>query len=404
MSNILHLLQVAAVFLLMITVLVAAHELGHYLFARLFGMGVSEFSLGFGRPKVWTWRRTKTVLEDGSELETEFNIRAWPLGGFVKIIGMDALSEDADEKPVPNGFYSRAPWKRLVVLVAGPAFSVIAGLLILAPIYMTAGAPVVTTRIEGMDRTYGAYAAGLRPNDVVTAVDGARVRDGYDVITRVRDHLKGDLRVDFLRGGQPLSRAVTPKVDTEPKPVLDARLVPTGEKRVQARLGIAFASDRRVLPFGSAVEEGLDITGSTAVGVVRTITHPQDAKENGVGGVITMVRATDVVVSDSIEQTLFLAAMLSISIGLFNLLPIPPLDGGQMVIAFLEMLRGGRRVSARFQIALMNTGSLLLLVLFVGVLALDVSRVVGPKPDAKAPETIVVAPPSSSQPAPKSPK
>src|SRR5579863_3056460 len=172
---------VAAVLLAMLTVLVFAHELGHYLFARLFGMGVEEFAIGFGRPLLGTYYRRKyripltedqadawergeldvpmpeglpKALESCSEPgelvrepagpylaeTTNFTVRLLPVGGFVRIRGM---SPDAHgkETQVPGGFFSKPPWQRLIVLFAGPLFSVLAGLLILIPYLMVVGIP-----------------------------------------------------------------------------------------------------------------------------------------------------------------------------------------------------------------------------------------------------------------------
>src|SRR5579859_4472111 len=132
------------VLLTMITLLVAAHEYGHYLFARLFKMDIEEFSIGFGhmpsgfakalgKKPYWTW------MKKG---DTEFNIRPLPLGGFVRIKGM-MPQEDGSETKIENGFYSKSPAKRLAVLFAGPLFSVLAGMLVLVGMLTLVGKPVV---------------------------------------------------------------------------------------------------------------------------------------------------------------------------------------------------------------------------------------------------------------------
>ena len=372
MNNALHIVQVGVVFLLMITILVAAHELGHYLFARLFRMGVQEFSLGFGRPKIWTWRRTKATLEDGSELVTEFNLRAWPLGGFVRILGMEA-TDDGSERRIPNGFYSRPAWQRFVVLLAGPVFSVVAGLLVLAPVNYIQGDLRETTRIVALDTSYGAYAAGVRPDDVVTRIDGRPVENGYEARVLVRDRLQGPIVLNVVRGGKPLEFKVTPKIADKPLPVIDESGLPTGEPRVQARLGVSFDTRGVPISFGRAFSQAVAVPIDSALGIGRIFTRPKEA-ENNVGGVITMVGATNSVVGQGLAETLRLAALLSISIGIFNLLPVPPLDGGQMLIAIVEMLRGGRRLSLRVQNAFFTVGFALIMTLFLGVFALDLKR------------------------------
>ncbi len=372
----LHILQVAVVFLLMITLLVAAHELGHYLFARLFRMGVLEFSLGFGRPKLFTWRRTRARLDDGGEIETEFNVRAWPLGGFVRILGMEP-QEDGSETRIANGFYSKPAWQRFVVLLAGPVFSVLTGLFVLAPVYLSVGAVRESTTIADVDPTFGAYAAGVRQNDVVVAIDGRPVRTGYEARTLVRDRLSGEIALKLLRGGRPLEVSVVPKVDQEPMPTMGERGDPNlGEQRRQARLGIRFLPVRRPLgPMGAFAEAGAK-TLESVKGFGFLLSRPKVAKEN-VNGIVGMVGRTSEAVDSGLEDTFGLAALLSISIGLFNLIPIPPLDGGQMLIAAIEMLRSGKRLSLRLQNTFFTIGFALMVTLFVGVFVLDISRRLG---------------------------
>ncbi len=396
MNQALNILQVGIVFLLMITVLIAAHELGHYLFARLFRMGIHEFAIGFGRPKLWTWRRTRSKLDDGTEIETEFNFRAWPLGGFVRILGMEP-QDDGSERTIVNGFYSRPAWQRFIVLLAGPVFSVVAGLLVLGPLYFIQGVKRETTTIFGLDPTYGAYVAGVRPADVVTAVDGTPVNRGYDARLLVRDRQEGPIRLSVVRGGKPFEFTVYPRIDEKPTPPINDRGQYRGAPRRQARIGVQFDHVRVPINIAEGFGEAIGVTADAAGNLTRVFTRPQEVKEN-VGGAVTMVRATNAVVSAGLEQPLFLAGLLSISIGMFNLLPIPPLDGGQMLIAIVEMLRGGRRLSARTQNAFFMVGFALMITFSLGVFAIDLNRLrETPTPEPKM-VTKPVAPGPSSRP------
>lgn len=372
MNQALHILQVAVVFLLMITVLVAAHEMGHYLFARLFRMGIHEFAIGFGRPKLWTWRRTKETLEDGSELTTEFNLRAWPLGGFVRILGMEP-SDDGSERRIPNGFYSRPAWQRFLVLLAGPVFSVAAGLLVLGPLTYVQGGTRETNRILDLRVDSAAYSAGLQRGDLITAVDGQTVSNGFQARALVRDRLTGSVRIGIVRDGRPLTIVTNPRVTEEPEPVLDENRFPVGEPRIQAKLGVVFDDRRIPIGLGDAFGQAIGATVESGKGLGRVFSRPKEAGNN-VGGVITMVGATNSVVAEGFGSTLQLAALLSISIGIFNILPVPPLDGGQMAIALVEMLRGGRRLSLRIQNAFFTVGFALIITLFVGVFVLDLKK------------------------------
>jgi regulator of sigma E protease len=419
MNDPIYLLVTAVVFVTMISILVAAHELGHYLFARMFNMGVEEFAIGFGkRPLVTYGHRSYTLplpadstlvpgevleqiseassLEGGAEKRrvevvetptgkalketTNFTIRPWPLGGFVRIKGM-MPEEDGSETSITGGFYSKPPWQRLLVLFAGPLFSVLAGIAILIPLYMSFGIdrptndPVVTDVVVGGQ----AGKAGLKPGDRFVSVDGVPVRTFYDYLSKVRDG--GDRKFNIVvdRAGKSLSFEIQPKWNEMPTPVLDADLNETGELRRQAIMGIAFPPVQPVqLSFLDASSMALRTPVQAVVGLASIVKRPSTFKES-VGGPGTIVAATGAAVKLGINKVLWLAAMLSISVGIFNLLPIVPLDGGQMAVAFVELFRG-RRLSMRVQNAVAAVGFCFVIALVGGVLFVDITRFAGPKP------------------------
>ena len=224
MGSIFYYLETAVVLVVMFSVLVAAHELGHYLFARLFNMGVEEFAIGFGKKPIFQWmKRTYTIpikddevaaivhtssgidiegsghrpAEDMVEEEspsgkilretTRFTVRPWPLGGFVRIKGM-LPEEDGSETTIAGGFYNKPPIQRLVVLFAGPLFSVLAGILILTPLYMTTGqgVPDLSPQIGAVSPEGPAGKAGLKEKDIVDSVDGKPISKFYELISIVR--------------------------------------------------------------------------------------------------------------------------------------------------------------------------------------------------------------------------
>ncbi|MHB8636492.1 MAG: M50 family metallopeptidase [Fimbriimonadaceae bacterium] len=408
-------IRVLVVFLAMITVLVFAHELGHYLFARLFGMGVEEFAVGFGRPLVGTYYRRKyriplspeqadawergelevpipeglpKVLEAHSEPgalvresagayldeTTNFTVRALPIGGFVRIRGMTP-EERGKETQVPGGFYSKPPLQRLVVLFAGPVFSVLAGLLILIPYLMVVGNaqnghdPV----LEVLPGGRGAIG-GLRDGDRVVAVAGKPISDFYQLIQAVRGSAEKPLKIEVERGGKSLSLTVTPRRDKAPSDVIGPNLLPNGQKRIQGKLDVGSVPVHVPLGFGPAATEALATPLLAVEGLASGLIHPAQLKES-VGGPVSIVRVTAAATNEGVSQVVFIAAELSISLGIFNLLPIFPLDGGQMLVAFAEMLRRGRRLSMKAQtvVATMGFGAIVMLV--VGVLYIDIQRI-----------------------------
>lgn len=400
---------VGLTYVTMLMVLVAAHELGHYLFARLFGMGAEEFSVGmFGkRPLLVLGKRRYTIalqpgedpnyrgeinpLEGGNATEptevvetprgtllketTVFTIRPWPIGGFVRIKGM-MPQEDGGETRIPGGFFSKAPWKRWVVLAAGPAFSMLAGVLLLIPYLTCYGLPKATTAFKEVAKDGAAYAAGLRGGDRVTSVDGKPVQTGFDLVRSIRDTGGRPILLTVDRSGRSFTVTVAGKVESKPSPVADEDGVPTGVYRRQTRLGVLMDQENAPVPLGRALTTAIKIPFFAAVDFADRVLHPAQLVES-VGGPGTMIKATSDSIQEGVWPVVRLAGLLSISVGIFNLLPIPPLDGGQMWIAFVEMLRRGRRLSMRTQVRVLNVGFAMVAALIVGVLLIDARRLTG---------------------------
>lgn len=367
---------VAIVFLTIVTVLVAAHELGHYLFARIFKMGVEEFSIGFGKKPIWIWKRRTYRTEEGETETTDFTVRPWPLGGFVRIKGM-VPEEDGSEVRVKGGFYARPPWQRLIVLFAGPVFSLLAGWLVLIPVLTFYGLedPLNEPVLGNLFKTMPAYQAGMRPDDRVLAIDGKPVKTWREMAARIQES-KGEAQ-SFLveRENDHILLTVRPQLDEKPVPVLDDEFKPTTEVARQYRIGATY--QRRLTPrtFPQALRESALLPFEMFVGLANLVRQPSRF-ESEVGGPASIVAATAASAREGVWPTVKLAGLLSMSLGIFNLLPIVPLDGGQMLVAFVEMLRRGRRLSFRVQNWVAGMGFALVMMLVLGVMTVDVKRFV----------------------------
>jgi regulator of sigma E protease len=415
---------VAVVFVLMISILVFAHELGHYVFARAFNMGVEEFAIGFGKNPLVTYAKRNYVIQvqpgedptlpharpeddinhlaanvtatmegvtrathsqvvetaSGRELHetTNFTVRPIPAGGFVRIKGM-LPEEDGSETRIPGGFYSKAPWKRFIVLLAGPAFSVLTGILILVPVFMQDGIrrlnpePILGTIAVGMP----ADKAGLEPGDKILTLKGKPIARFYDMIKVVRDSAGVDLPMTYQRKGKIYSTTVRPQYEAEPSNVMDEDLSVTPDVKIQSKI-FAGPVELTVHPsVGEALSEAVKAPIDTVVGIAKIFQKPARFGTS-VNGPVQMAGITAGAVRSGALRVIELMAYLSISVGIFNLLPFPPLDGGQMAICFAEMLRGGRRLSIQIQGLMSTVGMLAVVLLMVSALYVDVKQLSKP--------------------------
>lgn len=328
----------------------------------------------------------KPLLSTTNKEGTEFSLLLLPLGGFAAIKGMQP-KEDGSETKVEKGFFSRPPIQRLLVLFAGPLFSVLFGVILLFGTVMAQGQPDKRNTTIAYLSTGAAKAAGLEVGDKIIAVNDEKVNSFYEILTRIRysydENFKAkQIKVDIERNGSPKSFTFLPIVTEEPVPILDENdeivMSSTGKNATpvlkrQAKLG--FLADYDYKPV--AADEALKVAFLTPVSMVvrlsEMFTNPQIAKES-VGGPGAMVEQTSQSVNQGFIKVVELAGLLSISLGVMNLLPIPPLDGGQMVIAFAELLRRNKRLPMNFQLVLQNVGGLLVVVLMLAVFAVDAGR------------------------------
>lgn len=358
------------------TILVVFHELGHFLAAKLFRMRVLEFAVGFGK-------RIARLYKSG---ETEYNIRAFPLGGFVRIAGMEV--EDAAEarltgadtdpgariettnerlieqeaSPVAgvdaDGFNSRPLHQRFVVILAGPVFSFLLGWMVYCLLILVVGLPDKTQfRVGGVVPHKPAATAGVQAGDVILTIDGRAV-DFLGALTTINKSTGVPLKL-AVRGGDGHARTltVTPRPDRQP-----------GEKVAVGRIGVT--PDVEVLTykrvgFGESIKEGTWATGQWFAAMSRLIRS--GAIKNSVGGPIAIVKSTSEAARHGSNELVEHLAQLSLSLGLMNLLPIPILDGGHLMLMLIELVRRKKLTAA--QTGFVLTGG----IIFIGLLSLVIA-------------------------------
>jgi regulator of sigma E protease len=365
----------AIVFVLMFSILVAAHELGHYLAARACRMGVEEFAVGFGKPIIKTLGRKKTVFTDGTEQETVFNLRPFPLGGFVKIVGQEP-KEDGSEVNIKGGFYSKTPLQRIFVLVAGPFFSVLAGLLVLFPTFLFFGSIRVSTIIAPPLKDYPAMKAGMKAGDKILSINGTPVKIAEECQDIIRNAKSSDIVLLVQRANQKLTFLLKPQLSSEKMPILDEEGEQTGQSEKRFIIGVEFTAERYRLSAGEALSTSLMAPVKTAKGLFSKLAQPKvlvEQSNSPIGmAVITHAILDQDTLSKSIQNVLILAGSLSISLGIFNLIPLGILDGGQILIAICELFRKGKRLSFNTQLSFINAGMLLILVFFFFVVKKEI--------------------------------
>jgi regulator of sigma E protease len=356
--------------------LVILHEAGHFTAAKLVGMRVERFFLFFP-PKVVSITRG----------ETEYGIGAIPLGGFVKITGMNP-EEDIPEDVVHRAYYRQPVWKRVVVIAAGPFVNIVLALVMFFGLAVGFGLDGDTTSTIGPVQS-GLPASGqLEPGDKLVSVDGKHVESLQNIklVNAVRsqiathtcageptDGCKATTPVvlDVIRNGQPMTLRITPEYSTPE--------VPAGEDPVKPRMvvGFGYEAERETVPPGEAASFAVDrlwyVTSQTAHIFSRLFDAEQRKQISGVVGATEVAHQS---FEFDTRQALGVLAVISLSLGLINLLPFLPLDGGHIFWALFEKLRG-RPVSMAVMERSGLIGFALVMVLFVIGLQNDIGRLTG---------------------------
>jgi len=311
-------------FVIVLAILIFVHELGHFLVARLTGVKILTFSLGFGR-KLLTFKRG----------ETEYAISAVPLGGYVKMLG-ESSEDEVPEEEAERAFSNKPPLVKMVIAFSGPFFNVLFAAFVFFIIFLTGfQAPSNGTRIGQVPKGEPAYSAGLKEGDIVTSIDDRPVSQWTELQKAVTDDAAlRPLKFTITRQGKPEVLMITPKA-TDEKNVYGERLGKT-----RPLIGVAPATELRkeslVGAAPMAVVETYNWTEMTIVGIVKLIKGSISPKN--VGGPILIFQQVGQHATAGRSSFLFFLAVISITLGVVNLLPIPVLDGSHILFSFFEFV------------------------------------------------------------------
>jgi regulator of sigma E protease len=342
-------LQTLVAAVVVLGLLVFVHELGHFTMAKIMGIRVEEFAFGFG-PK-WI-----TLMKRG---DTEYTIHPFPLGGFVKLAGAEPGEEN-----VPGGFNSKPWWTRFLVYLTGPFMNFVLAYLVFCIMGVTVGLPNANNtslnRIELVMPGGIADKAGIEIGDVITRINGKRIVSGEQVVAAI--YKSAGKRLDFTidREGETLHIFVTPKLTKI-----------AGEYR--GAIGIVVTPELTRVGVIESVRYGTMATISF-VKTFFTVIFSREVKD-AVGGPISIVMETSNSVKRGASGLLQLMAVLSMSLGVVNLLPIPVVDGGQMVLLVAEGIKGRRLSTSTLELA-QKIGFSIIAIIFALVMYLDISRLV----------------------------
>jgi membrane-associated protease RseP (regulator of RpoE activity) len=361
-----------------ITVIVAIHELGHYLFARRFDMKIEQYFIGMG-PKLWSTRRG----------ETEYGVKAFPIGGYVRIAGMNPF-ETVRPEDLPRTYGAKPAWQRALVIFAGPASHFLVALAIFAALLAIYGKPIPAIEVLEIqrinDHVSPAGEAGILPGDVIVSADGQAIDiDNGERLGAIAEANVGEPVTYVVRRGD---RELTFDVAPEPATV-------DGEQT--ARIGIVIGgATQPVGPVESVVRGGElvgrsvtqsfvtvgRVFGPEGVGsVFRALFTAEPRDPEGPTSVIGIGQVVGEAGTDGQwDQILELLGFATVFVGLINLVPLPPFDGGHLLLVGIEKLRRGRPVDMR-KLVPVSVAVISLLVLFVGAtMLLDITEPISLRP------------------------
>jgi regulator of sigma E protease len=346
-------------FLVVLTILVFVHEFGHYFFARLFGVKVEVFSIGFG-PELFGWN---------DRAGTRWKFSLVPLGGYIRMFGENVLGS----RPPAEGAYSPSPGEaaqsfqakrlgqRTAIVTGGPAANFLFAIVALAVLFATYGRPVTPAEVGRVEAKSAAAAAGIRPGDVILSIGGQPVARFQDIQKAVRPNAGVPLTLVVKRGTSALTLHVTPQ---------HAEITDRfGRHREVGLLGIAhsgvvYVKEKPIPAVVEAASETWNLSAQTLSALWQMVTGMRGTQD--LGGPLRIAQLSGEAAEGGLMAVLWLLAVLSINLGLINLFPVPVLDGGHLLFYAAEGIRG-KPLGARTQEYGFRIGLALVLSLMVFV-------------------------------------
>ncbi|MCX7770607.1 MAG: RIP metalloprotease RseP [Proteobacteria bacterium] len=346
--------------IIVLGVLILVHEFGHYVVARFINVKVLKFSLGFG-PKIFGIKGK----------ETEYLISAVPLGGYVKLYGEESEDEVLEEPE--RAFSNQTPLKKIAIVISGPLFNFFFA-IILFILFNIFGFQTLSNVVGDVKEGYPAYVAGLQKNDRIVKINEKNVKTWEEISSIIKASGGKTLEVVFERDGKIYYTKINPKIE-KIKNIF-------GEEVEMPVLGIV-SSDKLIkvsYPIHEAIIRGIkqfyELTKLTLITVQKLINRTVPV--SSLGGPIMISQLAGETAKSGIYTFLAFMALLSVNLGVLNLLPIPILDGGHIVLFIIEAITR-KPVSNRFKEAYTYIGMMIIILLTVTVFYNDIMRIFAKK-------------------------
>ena len=345
-------------FLILITIVVFIHEYGHYYFAKKYGVGVTDFSIGFGR-EIFGWN---------DKSGTRWKICWIPLGGYVKFFGDRNVFSQSEQQEVINKynevdrnklFILKPLYQRSLIVAAGPLANFVLAIIIFSIINMFVGKDFTPAVVNEVQVNSPAYEAGIKKNDKIISIDNNNVQSILEVSTFINTSTAKIIEFTVLRNNQEVTLYVKPNLvqskdslgNSVKKRMIGIKLSPLNNEFEKQRLGPAEAIYHSIKEVWFVSVTSLKYLGNMLIGSADT---------SQLGGPIRIAQITGQVAEHGVVPFLSIMAYISISLGLINLFPIPMLDGGHLMFYFFEKVLG-RPLSQKTQEGLFRIGLFLLL-------------------------------------------
>ncbi len=339
-------------FIIILGTIVLIHELGHFLFSKLFGVYVYEYSIGMGK---------KIFSKKPKDSETEYNIRMFPIGGFVRLAGEEG--EDGDnEVPLERKLYKKGFWQRFLIFFMGPGFNMLLAFVTLFIMCLFFTGSLATLQVDKLPTKYPAYQAGLRNGDTILSVNGEKVSTWTQARLKIATSKEGStLRFKVKdTSGETKTIKITPKKEKD-KDGEEKYVYGVNSKTVKMK---GFVGSVKY-----AVLETKDIVLSMGTTIKYLFTGKLGV--NDLSGPVGIYEVVDEQAQYGIDSLLYLLAYLSINVGVINLIPFPAFDGGHILFLLIEKVRG-KSVSSNVEATITGIGFICLILLMIYVTGHDV--------------------------------